>query len=310
MKNYAVIDFSIGSISLLIGGVEGRSQEVIFKTKTPLHLQDFMTSSGKLKARGLERLLSEADSLIRKANSLNVEDIYAISTTLLRNIGNADEIAREIQLHTGLEIVNLSGADEAYAVYVANSRYRILEKAMLLHIGSSSTDLCDYSQPRKDAMFNLDFGADTITRNFVKDLYPDDEELEAIHRYVVKAIEDCREKTGKRKFENAVVAGTNARAVYKVYRAFYDIEEKQVPLMQTKKLERLQKALRKEKKRSRLLLDNVPDRAYMILPVIETMLALLDHFSINDITVSSLGVKEGWFRYIMDRKNEDRETID
>ena len=310
MKNYAVIDFSIGSVSLLIGGVEGRCQEVIFKTKTHLQLPDYMTSSGSLKAKGLERLLEEADSLIKKANSLNVEDVYAISTTLLRNLENADEIARKIQIHTGLELVNLSGADEAYAVYVANSRYRILEKAMLLHIGSSSTELCDYSQPRKDAMFSLDFGAETLARKFVKDLYPDDDELEDIHRHVVETIENCREKTGKRKFENAVVAGTNARAVYKVYRAFYDIEEKQIPLMQTRKLERLQKALRKEKKRTRLLLDNVPDKAYIILPVIETMLALLDHFNINDITVSSLGVKEGWFRYMMDNKNEDRETTD
>ena len=310
MKNYAVIDFSIGSISLLIGGVEGRCQEVIFKTKTQLHLPDYMTSSGILKGKGLERLLEEADLLIRKANSLNVEDIYAISTTLLRNLENAGEVAREIQLHTGLEIVNLSGADEAYAVYVANARYRILEKAMLLHIGSSSTEICDYGQPRKDAMFNLDFGAETLTRNFVKDIYPDDDELEDIHEYVVKALEKSSEKTGKRKFENAVVAGTNARAVYKVYRAFYDIEEKQIPLMQTKKLDRLQKALRKEKKRTKLLLDNVPEMTSVILPVIEMMLALLDHFHINDITVSSLGVKEGWFRYIMDRKNEDRETID
>ena len=310
MKNYAVMDFSIGSISLLIGGVEGRCQEVIFKTKTQLHLPDFMTSSGKLKAKGMERLLEEADNLIRKAHSLNVEDIYAISTTLLRNLSNAEEVARAIHLHTGLELENLSGADEAYAVYVANSRYRILEKAMLLHIGSSSTELCDYSRPRKDAMFNLEFGAETLTRNFVKNLYPDEDELEDIHNYTRKAIEDCSEQTGKRKFENAVVAGTNAEAVYKVYRAFYDIEEEKVPLMQTKKLDKLQKALRKEKKRTKLLLDNVPEKAYVILPVIEMMLALLDHFNITDITVSSIGVKEGWFRYKMDSKYEDRETTD
>ena len=310
MKNYAIIDFSIGSLSLLIAGVEGRNQEIIFKTNTHMRLPEFITSSGRLKGKGIEKLLDEADTMLKLAYSLDVETIYAISTTLLRNIENRDEVAKRIRQRTGLEVVNLSGADEAYAVYTANARYRILEKAMLVHIGSSSTELCDYERPRKETMFNLDFGAETLPRRFVKDIYPEEEELEEIAKYVEKCLEENSDLTENRRFENAVLAGTNAETIYKVYSDFYDIEEDKTPLMQTKKLMKLQKALQKEKKRTKLLLDSAPERAYMVIPLLAALIALLEHFKINDITVSSLGVKEGWFRYMMDNSDEERETTD
>lgn len=310
MKNYAIMDFSIGSISLLIAGVEGRSQEIIFKTKEHCPLSEYVTQAGRLKGKGIDRLLETADSLIRMARNLNVERIHAISTTLLRNLGNADEVEERIREATGLELVNLTGLDEAYAVYTANARYRILDRAVLMHMGSSATEICDYERPKKDAMLNLDFGSDTLSRDFVRDLFPDDDELKAIREHVCACLDERRDITGNRKFENAVLAGTNAEAIYKVYRDYYDIGEEKDPLMQTSKLKKLRKALMKEKKRSRLLLDNVPEQAYLVIPVLEALIAMLEHFDINDITVSSLGVKEGWFRYMMDRNDEKRETTD
>lgn len=304
MKKYAIIDFSLGSISLLIAGAEDGSQEVLFKTYVQCIISEYITHSGKLKEKGIEKICLEAQNIMKSVEKLNVEEIYPISTTLLRNLENRDEVKAAIKERTGLDPVSLSGREEAFAAYYANERYKILEKAILIDIGGSSTEICDYQKAFKEAMVSLDFGAETILAEFVNEVYPSDDEEKDIREFLEKKLSE-RDLASIGMYENAVLAGSNANALYKIYCDYYEIGKSDERLMQTKKLQKLVKVLMNEKKRSALILRNAPEKLHLILPTAILLKSLLTHYGISNITVSNLGVKEGWFRLQMEKKGKD-----
>ena len=295
MKKYAVIDFSRTSLSLLVCNEELGRLEIIFKTYRPILIGDLVNKKERLTEKGISKVISEANELIESAESLGADEIYGISTTLLRNIQNQDEVKEEIREKTGLSVVSLSGKEEAYAALTANENYKVLSKAVLIDIGGTSTEICDYSHPNESDMISLDFGTSTILTSFVKDVYPTEEEEEEIKDYVIGILKDQVEK---KEIENAILSGSNMNALYKIYQDYYDVPQQGEKLMQYKKLKKLIKVLMKNKMRSSLIIKNVPEKVHLIIPSAICLKVMLKYFGISNITVSSYGVKEGFLKLL------------
>ena len=92
MKKYAVIDFSRTSLSLLVANEEISRLEIVFKTYRPILIGDLVNKKERLTEKGINKIISEALELIDSARSLEADEIYGISTTLLRNIQNSEEV--------------------------------------------------------------------------------------------------------------------------------------------------------------------------------------------------------------------------
>lgn len=295
MKKYAVIDFSRTSLSLLVANEEMSRLEIVFKTYRPILIGDLVNRKEKLTEKGMNKIITEAQELIESARNLDADEIYGISTTLLRNIQNSEEVTSAIKEKTGLDIRSLSGKEEAYAAWYANENYKVLKKAVLFDIGGTSTEICDFSRPYESDMISLDFGTSTIRSAFVKDVYPTKEEEEEIKAYV-KGI--LKEQVEKREMENAILSGSNMNALYKIYQDYYDVPQGHERLMQYKKLKKLIKVLMNDKKRNTLIIKNVPEKTHLIVPSAICLKVMLKYFNIGNITVSSYGVKEGFLKLI------------
>lgn len=296
MKKYAVIDFSRTSLSLLVATKEMSRIEIVFKTYRPILIGDMVNKKEKITEKGILKIISEAKELIESAESLAADEVYGISTTLLRSIQNEDEVKDRIYNETGLNIISLSGKEEAYAALQANENYKMLEKAVLFDIGGTSTEICDYSHPNESDMISLDFGTSTIRNAFVKDVYPTKEEEDEIKEFV-KGI--LKEQVEKKERENAILSGSNMNAFYKIYQDYYDIPTSGEKLMQYKKLKKLIKVLMDEKRRSSLIIKNVPEKIHLIVPSAICLKVLLKYYGISNITVSSYGVKEGFLKLLL-----------
>lgn len=295
MKKYAVIDFSRTSLSLLVANEELNRLEIIFKTYRPVLIGDMVSKKEKLTEKGINKIISEALELIDSARSLEVDEIYGISTTLLRNIQNEAEVTSEIKEKTGLSVLSLSGKEEAYAAWYANEKYKMLDKAVLFDIGGTSTEICDFSRPYESDMISLDFGTSTIRNAFVKDVYPTKSEEEEIKSFVKGML---KEHVEKKDMENAVLSGSNMNALYKIYQDYYDVPKSHERLMQYKKLKKLIKVLMNDKQRSSLIIKNVPEKVHLIVPSAICLKVMLKYFNIGNITVSSYGVKEGFLKLL------------
>ena len=303
MKKYAVIDFSRTSLSLLVANEQMGRLEIVFKTYRPILIGDMVNKKEKLTDKGISKIVSEALELIESARNMEVDEIYGISTTLLRNIRNADEVTEILKEKTGLSITSLSGKEEAYAALYANENYKMLEKAVLFDIGGTSTEICDFSHPYESDMISLDFGSSTIRSSFVKDVYPTKEEEAEIKAFVKGMLRDHVEK---REMENAILSGSNMNALYKIYQDYYDVPQAHERLMQYKKLKKLIKVLMDDKRRNALIIKNVPEKIHLIVPSAICLKVMLKYFNIGNITVSSYGVKEGFLKLL--RKGEIQTT--
>ena len=295
MKKYAVIDFSRTSLSLLVANEEISRLEIVFKTYRPILIGDLVNKKERLTEKGINKIISEALELIDSARSLEADEIYGISTTLLRNIQNSEEVMNAIKEKTGLSVTSLSGKEEAYAAWYANENYKVLKKAVLFDIGGTSTEICDFAHPYESDMISLDFGTSTIRSAFVKDVYPTKAEEEEIKAFVKGVL---KEQVEKHELENAVLSGSNMNALYTIYQDYYDVPQSHERLMQYKKLKKLIKVLMNDKKRNSLIIKNVPEKTHLIVPSAICLKVMLKYFNIGNITVSSYGVKEGYLKLI------------
>ncbi len=298
MARYAVIDFSLSSVSLLVaeqkmnGGLES-----IFKSHRIIRIPDYL-SDGLLEGKGLEKLIKESLYLMNMAAQFNPDKTFAISSTLLKGIGNAEEVGRKIKECIGLDVLHMEGKDEAYAAFIANERYKNLERAVLIDIGGSSTEICDFRSSDKDGMVSIDIGANQIERMFIKDLYPTGEEEKKIRRYLKEKIDE-ETKYLPQNYDNAVLSGSNCQALYTIYADYYDIPDGDEMLMQTVKLEKLISTLMEKKKRSRLIIKTVPEKVNLLIPTAICLKQILKRFGIENMTVSTFGVKEGALKLIL-----------
>ena len=127
-------------------------------------------------------------------------------------------------------------------------------------------------------------------------MYPTKEEEDEIKEFV-KGI--LKEQVEKKERENAILSGSNMNALYKIYQDYYDIPTSGEKLMQYKKLKKLIKVLMDEKRRSSLIIKNVPEKIHLIVPSAICLKVLLKYYGISNITVSSYGVKEGFLKLLL-----------
>lgn len=294
MMRVAVIDFSKSSLSLLVAEVnENRSIESLFSTYTPLQLGEYIKDK-KLSQRGIDKVIECARKLIDTSAYFKAERLYALSTTLLRKIDNKDKIKKEIKNKISLTLINLDERKEALALFSANEKYCILPSSLLISIGGNSTELCNLQDKNGENMHSLPFGSAMLSREYVKDVYPDKKEEKKISSLVRKQIKDI-----PLAFENAVLSGDNLYSIYKIYADYYQLLPQSEMMMQMSKLEKLDQVLSDKKKRSPMIIRNAPDRMHMVIPTYIALMEILKKAGVTTMIISTSGVKEGFLKEII-----------
>ena len=297
----AVIDLSYTNTSLLVTEEKNTRLLPIYKTYIPFNSEKHFSKDGTLKEKGKERIVRDVRELMTRASALGAESFSLISTTLLRKVPDPAALSEELGALIGADITAISGFEEAYALWFANERYSCLEKALLINIGGSSTELCDYSHPDASGMIALPFGAAELQSSFVSLSIPNRDEVKKMKEHVLSQLESH----GERKFENAVLSGGNLNAIYRIYQDYWDIEPGDECLMQKGKLKKLIDILIEDKKGEKLIIANCPEKIHLIVPTAVTLKTIISYYGINNMTVSPLGVKEGWQKMLLRKDREE-----
>ena len=291
----AVINLSYTNTSLLVAEDDDGKLISLYKGYVPFDVERYSSDLKVLSDKGSLKLADDISALVSKASGMGASDICVISTTLLRKTANSDDVRRILEKRTGIVIRQITGFEEARALWSVNERYSCLERPLLVNIGVSSTEICDYSRPNMEGMLSLPFGTAEIRENFISGNIPTKSEVKGIRSYVSSFLEGMDDDG----FENAVLTGRNMNAVYSLYRDFFAVQDGDEFLMQRSRLNSLYLALMDRRSSDALIDRNCPEKRPFIIPAIIVLRTIVTHFRISNMTVSPLGIKEGWMKMMV-----------
>lgn len=298
---YSVIDISSSSISMIVAESEGGKTEVVFKERSSLTLVHYL-EDGALSERGVQRLVEMLLRYKDMSAGLGVERCYLIATAALRHVRNFDEVAAAVLAETGLTVNLIDGETEAYCDYIANIYYKSFDRPVLIDLGGKSIEICDLSKTSKEEMMSIPFGLIDLYRKFVSAIYPDEKEAKDIRRYANKRFDEAGlPEDGV--YSTAVIVGATGAAIYDIYAEFSDEKlASDVRTIRRKKFKKLVDHLLTGADRSRLVLNNAPEKLYLIGSAAIVLKLLFKRFDVENIIVSERGVKEGYLRLVLEGK--------
>jgi exopolyphosphatase / guanosine-5'-triphosphate,3'-diphosphate pyrophosphatase len=154
--------------------------------KAPLRLAEHLTSDGALSDQGIQDLVDFVRGALVEAEDQGCESVLAFATSAIREATNADEVVALVLLKTNVELEILSGEDEARLTFLAVRRWFGWSTGRLavFDIGGGSLEIAAGSDERPDVAVSYELGAGRLTRNWLPDDIPTDEQYRALRKYV------------------------------------------------------------------------------------------------------------------------------
>ena len=295
MRKYAIIDFSASSLSLLIVKIEGSRMESVLHTRSQLSFSTSIYEGRILSDQEMFEIVETAEGMVSLCMQNKVEKVYAIASSTLSSMEDSSRLFVLIKNKLGLTVQKMDIAQEGEARLIANERYNILPRAVLVDFGSISLKLYSFS----NYLCTIQVGPLGLYKNNVSQVIPDQRESDAIKAEVRKALDEAN-LPEEGYFENAVLAGAYSWALYQLYAKYYKLSHQHgEKIIQYKKLKKLCKYLiRQENSRSLMILKSTPELMNLIVPATILAKELLKRFGVSNIIVSDLGVKEGVLKQI------------
>jgi exopolyphosphatase / guanosine-5'-triphosphate,3'-diphosphate pyrophosphatase len=154
--------------------------------KAPLRLAEHLDSDGALSDQGIQDLVDFVRGALVEAEDQGCESVLAFATSAIREATNADEVVALVLLKTNVELEILSGEDEARLTFLAVRRWFGWSAGRLavFDIGGGSLEIAAGSDERPDVAVSYELGAGRLTRNWLPDDIPTDEQYRALRKYV------------------------------------------------------------------------------------------------------------------------------
>lgn len=295
--NYSVIDISSSSLSMIVASTEKNKTEIVFKDRVALSLVHYLYGHC-LSARGIDKLVDCLRGMKETCERLGSERCYLISTAALRHIENFEEVRLRVLQDTGLPVNFIDGSTEAYCDYVANIYYSSCERPVLIDLGGKSIEICDLGKQSREEMRCFSFGLLDLYRKFVKNIYPDEEEAKAIRKFVGRKF-DRADIPAAGVYSTAVMVGATNAAMYDIYADFADEKATEVKTIRYKKFKKLVGRLLTGEDRSKLILNNAPEKFHLVGVAAVVLKFLFKRFGVDNIVVSDRGVKEGYLELVL-----------
>lgn len=284
---YGVIDITSTSISLKI--YEGEALKNVFSSRSAFSAQSFTDGDGNLSEHGVQKIVRVLKRMQEECSKYGAGAIYAISSSVVRNLKNAAEVAEEIKALTGISVNVLDAEREAYCDYVSNkSSYG--DGCVLIDVSGASIALCDMAKEHSTGGLCLDFGALTVQKKFVSGVFPTEEECDEIKKYLKKQFNKFIPEEKK---TTVALTGNISRSLNAIYADVYSLPDDS-SVLEYKKLKKLLKKLVESDERAYIVMKTAPEKIYFITVALIIVIQLIKRFTPDEIVLAERGVKEGY----------------
>lgn len=183
----AVLDIGSNTGHLLVVDAHrGAAPLPASSTKEPLRLAEHLTTDGAISVVGIEALIAFIRRALVTAEDQGCESVLAFATSAIREATNADDVLRTVMAETNVDLTILTGEDEARMTFLAVRRWFGWSSGRLavFDIGGGSLEIAAGSEESPDVAVSFELGAGRLTRNWLPDDVPTDEQFRALRKYV------------------------------------------------------------------------------------------------------------------------------
>lgn len=279
----AAIDIGSNAVRLLFMNVyETENGPVFVKDaiyRVPLRLGDDVFLKGKITKEGKRRTLDTMIAFKKLMLVHGTEGYMICATSAMRDAKNAKEIIKAVKKKTGLEIVVISGAEEAeiiFANHVEKMRLQPDKNYLYIDVGGGSTELVLIKKGELIAKRSFNIGTLRLKHNKVEE-----NEWVEMENWISPFKKSYSPIT-------AIGSGGNINTLIKAFGSkkgmelsTAEIETDYATLSQLSTQEMIIKYALK------------PDRADVIIPAVKIYLTILKSLDIKNVFIPKVGLTDG-----------------
>lgn len=180
-----IVDIGTNSVRLLIP-----NKEELISSKKYMEITrigEGVNESKMLSELAMNRTIDGIKKLIEVCKNNNVDKIYAMATSAVRDAANKDVFLSRVHKETGVHIEVLSGEDEArmgYIGVITGLNDMMENSCLIIDIGGGSTELIEVDEGELVKMKSFDIGAVRLTEKFKLSDPPKQIEIDAMKDYI------------------------------------------------------------------------------------------------------------------------------
>lgn len=293
----AIIDLGSNTARLVImKAIPGYSYRLIDEIREVVRLRKGMTAEG-LSEEAMDRAFSTLQLFKRFCDGTKADLILPTATSAVREAANGPRFVEEVEDRIGLSLRILDGSKEAYYGALGTLNEVPIKKGYVLDIGGGSAQVSEILNTKFHRGQAFTLGALALTERFVKEDPIDDKTYRNIEKEIEKQL-DSAGWISKKKHKQLVGLGGTIRNLAKIEAA-----RQNYPLNTLHGFSLSMDSVKESIHQFRSLpleeRQNIPglksDRADIILPGAMVLLAVMQKLEVNEITISTSGLREGIF---------------
>ena len=175
---------------LLVDAHYGAAPIPASKLKMPLRLSEHVNADGSVDEEAIGLLIDFVSRGQQLVEDKGATEVMAFATSAIREAKNGEEVLRRVHEATGLEILVLSGEDEARMTFLAVRRWFGWSSGRILglDIGGGSLELASGTDEEPDVAVSVPLGAGRMTRDFLVSDPPSAQSVRKMRRHARASI--------------------------------------------------------------------------------------------------------------------------
>ena len=181
-----VLDVGSNTVHLLVVDAHrGAEPTPQLSRKSVLRLSEHIDKRGRVDLEGADALVGAALGARRQARELGCDEILAFATSAVRDAGNSTEVLDRVREEAGVDLIVVSGEDEARLTFLAVRRWLGWSAGRLicLDIGGGSLELASGPAEEPDVCLSVPLGAGRLTRDWLDGDPPSRSKVSALREY-------------------------------------------------------------------------------------------------------------------------------
>ena len=288
---YAAFDIGSNTIELLVARCSPNNVETITHQSTMVRLGESVDDKGEIARDKFKMALETVRKYWKLAKNQGVEEILAIATEALREARNSQDFLEAVKRETGIEVQLISGYAEAVLdFYGATYSYSTPSKVGVLDVGGGSTEIVTATHRDITWLTSIPIGSGALHDRYLPSDPPTHEEMAGARSYLASQLQMIHTPELP---STLIVTGSSASSLLKLARTAFKLDEKNERLsfedlvlceglISALPSKEISKRYEQRLERTRIL----PAGGLIIQ-------AFMQHLQLNEISVSSHGVREG-----------------
>lgn len=297
MKRVSFIDLGSNSVRFVIMEIaDNGSYQLIYQQKESIRLSENMWTHNRLTEEAIQRALSSMKAFSHMAEAMDSHEIYAVATAAVRLAHNGGEFIERVKEETGIDLVCISGEEEAHLGFLGVINTIGLRDFVLFDLGGASVEVTLVRDRQALRSVSLPMGALTLTGKFQSGKEMSGEERLRMQAYIQELLSDEEWLAGVGL--PLVGIGGTARNLAKMdQRAHeYPIAKLHNYELTRERLEAIYRQVCNKTLAQRRKISGLSqERADIIIAGTALIIELMDYTKASAMRVSGCGLREGLF---------------